>query len=67
MSSQLKGLSMQMTTMQSYQDVVKSMAGSSKVLTKMNEQMDIQSIQQVLKTFSKESMKAEMNQEAVRI
>ena len=58
---------MQMTTMQSYQDVVKSMAGSSKVLTKMNEQMDIQSIQQVLKTFSKESMKAEMNQEAVRI
>ena len=42
------------------------MSGSAKVLTKMNEQMDIQSIQQVLKTFNKETMKAEMNQDAVR-
>lgn len=42
------------------------MSGSAKVLTKMNEQMDIQSIQQVLKSFNKETMKAEMNQDAVR-
>ena len=61
MNSQLKGLSMQRTTMASYQEIVKSMAGSAQVLTKMNEKMDVASIQQVLKTFNKESMKAEMN------
>ena len=33
----------------------------------MNEKMDIKSIQDVLKTFNKESMKAEMNQDAVKI
>ena len=31
----------------------------------MNENMDIQQIQDVLKTFNKESMKAEMKQDAV--
>ena len=31
----------------------------------MNENMDIKSIQDVLKQFNKESMKAEMNQDAV--
>jgi hypothetical protein len=50
-----------MTTMTSYQEIVKSLAGSSAVLTKMNEKMDIASIQQVLKQFNKESMKADMN------
>ena len=31
----------------------------------MNEKMDVKEIQDVLKTFSKESMKADMNQEMV--
>lgn len=44
---------------------MQGLAGSSKVLSAMNEQMDIQSIQTVLKNFSKESMKAEFNQDAV--
>jgi hypothetical protein len=65
MSSQLKAMSMKMSTMTSYQEIVKSLQGSSTVLAKMNEQMDIQSIQQVLKNFQKESMKAEFQQEAV--
>ncbi len=34
-------------------------------MEKMNEEMDISSIQQVLKSFQKESMKADFNQEAV--
>ncbi len=65
MSSQLKALSMQMTTMNSYQTIVQSLQGSSSILAKMNDQMDVQSIQAVLKQFNKETMKAEMNQDAV--
>ena len=44
---------------------MKSLSGSANVLAMMNEKMDIQSIQTVLKNFQKESMKAEFNQEAV--
>ena len=51
--------------MASYQEIVKGISGSTQVLTKLNEDMDIASIQNVLKTFNKESMKAEFNQEAV--
>ena len=65
MSSQLKAMSMKMSTMSSYQEIVKGLQGSSHVLAAMNEQMDIQSIQTVLKNFNKESMKAEFNQDAV--
>lgn len=61
MNSQLKAMSMKMTTMASYQEIVKGLQGSSKVLEQMNENMDIQSIQTVLKNFQKESMKAELN------
>ena len=60
MSSQLTGLSMKMSTMSSYQEIVKAMSGSTKILTSMNEKMDIKSIQDVLKNFTKESMKSEM-------
>lgn len=65
MGSQLTAMAMKMTTMASYQEIVKSVEGSTKVMQKLNEDMDISSIQQVLKTFNKESMKAEFNQEAV--
>ena len=58
-------MAMQMSTMSSYQEIIKSVAGSTQVMTRLNEDMDIASIQQVLKTFNKESMKAEFNQEAV--
>jgi charged multivesicular body protein 2A len=57
MTSQLKAMSMKMSTMASYQEIVKSLQGSSHVLTQMNEQMDIQQIQSVLKEFNKEQMK----------
>ena len=51
--------------MASYQEIMKGLKGSSNVLAAMNEQMDVSQIQTVLKNFSKESMKAEFNQEAV--
>ena len=65
MSSQLKALSMKMSTMQSYEVIANSLKGSSQVLAQMNEQMDIQQIQQVLKEFNKETMKSEMKQDAM--
>jgi charged multivesicular body protein 2A len=65
MGSQLTAMAMKMSTMASYQEIVKGISGSTQVLTKLNEDMDIASIQNVLKTFNKESMKAEFNQEAV--
>ena len=58
-------MAMKMSTMASYQEIIKSISGSSNVMAKLNEDMDISSIQNVLKTFNKESMKAEFNQEAV--
>ena len=65
MGSQLTGMAMKMSTMSSYQEIIKSVSGSTQVMTRLNEDMDIASIQNVLKTFNKESMKAEFNQEAV--
>lgn len=65
MSSQLKAMAMKMTTMASYQEIMKGLQGSTQVMAMMNDQMDIQSIQTVLRTFNKETMKAEFNQEAV--
>ena len=34
-------------------------------MAKLNDQMDVRAIQDVLKSFNKETMKAEMNQDAV--
>jgi charged multivesicular body protein 2A len=65
MGSQLTAMAMKMSTMASYQEIVKSISGSSQVMAKLNEDMDIAAIQNVLKNFNKESMKAEFNQEAV--
>ena len=56
---------MKMTTMASYQEIMKGLEGSSSVLAAMNEQMDVSQISQVLKTFNKESMKSEFKQEAI--
>ena len=56
---------MKMSTMSSYQEIVKAMSGSTKILTQMNEKMDVKSIQEVLKNFTKESMKSEMQQDMV--
>jgi charged multivesicular body protein 2A len=65
MGSQLTAMAMKMSTMASYQEIVKSISGSTQVMAKLNEDMDIAAIQNVLKNFNKESMKAEFNQEAV--
>ena len=54
-----------MSTMSSYQEIMKGLEGSTHVLAAMNEQMDISQIQTVLKNFNKESMKAEFQQDAV--
>ena len=42
-----------MGTMSSYQEIAKSMAGSTKVLTMLNENMEVNEIREVMKEFSK--------------
>ena len=66
MNSQLKALSMRLSTMGATQEIMESMKGASKVMHLVNENMDIKSIQTVLREFNKESMKMEIGQEAVR-
>jgi hypothetical protein len=65
MSSQLKAMAMKMSTQASYMEIMKGLEGSTGVMSAMNDQMDISSIQTVLKNFNKESMKAEFKQEAM--
>jgi charged multivesicular body protein 2A len=61
----MKALSMKISTMNTTQELMASLKGASSVMATVNENMDIQQIQQVLKEFNKESMKMEMGQEAM--
>ena len=57
---------MRLSTMGATQEIMESMKGASKVMHLVNENMDVKSIQTVLREFNKESMKMELGQEAVR-
>ena len=65
MSSQLKALSMQLTSMGTQKSVMEALQSSSKIMGKVNEDMNIQEIQSMVKTFQKEQMKGEINSEMV--
>lgn len=65
MQSQLKAMSMKMSTMSSYQEIMKGLSSSTGILQAMNEQMDIGQIQTVLKNFNKEQMKQGLKEDAV--
>ena len=45
--------------------VVDAMAASAGVMAKVNADMNVAGVQQTIKDFAKESMKAEMNQEMI--
>ena len=47
------------------QTVMESLSSASKIMGKVNEDMNIADIQKMMKEFQKEQMKAEMNQEMV--
>ncbi len=61
MSSQLKSMTMQITSMQTQQTIMQALKGSSAVMSKINDDMDVAAIRDVLKQFNKEMGKAEMN------
>jgi charged multivesicular body protein 2A len=65
MSSQLKAISMKLSTAEINQSMVDALKGVNTVMEKVNASMDIHSIQQVLKEFAKQSEKMEMQQEMV--
>ena len=63
MSSQLKAISMRLSTAEINASMVDALKGVNKVMSKVNAEMDIQSIRECLKEFTKESAKMEMQQE----
>eukprot|EP00347_Sterkiella_histriomuscorum_P009570 403340698 len=63
MASQLKAISMKLSTAEINQSMVDALKGVNKVMEKVNASMDIHSIQEVLKEFAKQSEKMEMQQE----
>ena len=65
MGSQLKSMEMQMASMQMNQAVMNGLKGATGVMSKINEDMSVNDISNVLKAFNKEMMKAEMNGDMV--
>ena len=60
MTSQLKAISMRLSTAEINSTMVDALKGVNKVMEKVNAQMDIHSIQEVLKEFAKQSEKMDM-------
>ena len=48
------------------QNVMQSLKGTTGVMANMNQDMNVQEISQVMKEFTKESMKVEMNLEGMQ-
>jgi charged multivesicular body protein 2A len=65
MGSQLKAISMKLGSAQSSAAMVEAMTGVTKVMTTVNDQMDVASIRESLKEFAKQSDKMEMQGEMV--
>lgn len=66
MGSQLKAISMKLSTAEINQSMVEALKGVNTVMEKVNESMDIHQIQSILKEFAKQSEKMELQQEMVR-
>ena len=56
---------MQLQSMQAQQAIMGALAGSTSVMAKINEDMNVYEIRDVLKEFNKQMGKAEMNGEMV--
>ena len=67
--AQLSGIEMMLSSSQMSAEVMESMKGVNKVLTKVNDDMNVQDIQKMIRDFQKESekfgMKTEMMQDAM--
>ena len=65
MKAQLQAISMQLSTVQITATMMESMQGVNKVMGKINEQMDVKSINTMIREFSKNSEKFGLQQEMV--
>jgi charged multivesicular body protein 2A len=65
MKAQLNGISLQMTTMSSTQEMTKAMASAGRAMTMMNKQMNLPAMQQIIKDFSQQSEIMDMKEEMV--
>ena len=65
MSSQLKAIAMKMSIISTNATITNALKTTTKTMGKVNATMDIKTIQAVLKAFTKESAKMEMNQEVM--
>ena len=65
MSSQLKALSMQLTVIEGNQSMLEAMKGATSTMEAVNKNMDVKSIQKLLKDFAKENQKMELQGEMV--
>ena len=54
MSTQLKAMANQMTSMQMQKNIMESLQGSTAVMSKINEDMNVQEIAATLKEFNKQ-------------
>lgn len=54
MSTQLKSMANQMTSMQMQKNIMESLQGSTAVMSKINEDMNVQEIASTLKEFNKQ-------------
>lgn len=53
MSTQLKAMSNQITSMSMQQNIMDSLKGSTAIMSKINEDMNVNEIRDVMKEFSK--------------
>jgi len=55
MQSHLEGVSLRLSTMQSTQQMAKSMAGVTKIMGRMNQQMNLPQMQKIMGEFEKQN------------
>lgn len=60
MNAQLKGIAMQLEGMNTQTAVMDSMGAATKVMQKVNGEMNVSEIASMMKDFQKEQMKAEI-------
>ncbi len=65
MQSQLKSMSMQLSTMQTQSEICGALRGATATMGKVNEKMDVKEIQQVMREYVKTSEKMGIKNEMV--
>mmetsp|Transcript_15942 Transcript_15942/g.17808 ORF Transcript_15942/g.17808 Transcript_15942/m.17808 type:complete len:216 (+) Transcript_15942:133-780(+) len=65
MSTQLKAVNLKLATVQSVEAMNSALKGVTKAMVKMNQQLDLPALQQIMKEFCMESEKMEMTEDAM--